>query len=469
METLNDKKKGFKVPHTFVLLALFVMVMAILTYVIPAGSYERFYDEATGRELVNPDSFTTVERTPVTFIQFLTSFTLGMQGVADVIFCVFVTGGMMEILNATGAIDRGVASLANSKFIAKAFVPVFCFVFGMGGATYGMSDELVVFVPIGIAIAHALGYDALVGLAATVLGAAVGFNAGFLNPFSTGIAQAISGLPMYSGIWLRLVIFAVYYVITVWFIVRYAKKVKKDPSKSIVKDCKCETERQDLDVSALDKMTGRDKGVLLVFVGGILLMVYGLFVWGWYIDEMTGVFLAMGVIGGLIGKLNLDTIAEKFVDGCAGLTFGALSTGFAKAIVIVMEDGQILDTIIHGLSSVVLVLPEAIAVLGMYVVQILISIVIPSSTGQAATVMPIVTPIADIVGITRQTAVLCFQFADGFSNSIIPTSSVTLSYLAVAKIPFEKWVKFLWPLFTIWVVLGAVFLVFANAINYGPF
>lgn len=469
METLNEKKKGFKLPHTFVILAGFVVVMALLTYVIPAGTYEMVYNEEVGRELVDPDSFSYVEKSPVGLLQLLTSFTFGMQGVGDVIFFVFIIGGVMEIINATGAIDRGVASLANNKFVANAFVPVFCFIFGIGGATFGMSDELVVFAPIGIALAHALGYDALTGLAATVLGAAVGFNAGFLNPFSTSIAQSIAGLPIYSGIEYRLVIFVLMFVVTVWYIMRYAQKVKADPSKSIVAECACETEREDIDITKLAKMNMNDKLVLLLLLAGIVLMIYGVFIWGWYIDEMAGIFLGIGLVCGLVGKLNLNIIAEKFVDGAASLTFGALSTGFAKAIVIVMEDGQILDTIIHALSNVVIALPSAIAVLGMYVVQILISIIIPGSTGQAATIMPIVTPLADIVGITRQTAVLCFQFGDGFSNSIIPTSSVLLSYLAVSKIPYEKWVKFIWPLIAIWGVMGAVFLIIANMINYGPF
>ena len=229
------------------------------------------------------------------------------------------------------------------------------------------------------------------------------------------------------------------------------------------------SEREDVDIASLERMNGRDKLVMLVFVGGIALMVYGVFVWGWYIDEMAGIFVAVGIIAGLIGKLNLDKIAATFVDGAASLTFGALVTGFARAITIIMEDGQIMDTVIHALSQIVTALPAAVAVLGMYVVQIIVNFFIPSSTGQAATIMPIMTALADVSGITRQTAVLCFQFGDGFSNSIIPTSSVLMSYLAVSKIPYEKWVKFVWPLMLMWIVIGAVLLVIANAINYGPF
>ena len=184
---------------------------------------------------------------------------------------------------------------------------------------------------------------------------------------------------------------------------------------------------------------------------------------------MAGIFVAIGILAGLIGKLNLDKIAVTFVDGAASLTFGALVTGFARAITLIMEEGQIMDTVIYALSQIVTALPSAIAVLGMYLVQIIVNFFIPSSTGQAATIMPIMTALADVSDITRQTAVLCFQFGDGFSNSIIPTSSVLMSYLAVSKIPYEKWVKFIWPLMLIWILVGAVFLIIANAIEYGPF
>ncbi len=468
METLNEKK-GSKVPHSYVIIAAFVLVMAILTYIIPAGNYEMIYNEEIDREIVDPNSFTYTERTPVSPLMLLTSVTLGMQGVADVIFFVFIIGGSMEIINATGAINRGVGSLANSRLINRLFIPIFALIFAIGGATFGASDELVVFAPIGIAVAHALGYDAITGLAAVTLGAAVGFNAGVLNPFSTGIAQDIAELPVYSGIGYRMIIFAVLFVITVAYILRYAKKVKANPELSIVKDCACELEREDIDIAKMERMNGRDKLVILVFVLGIALMVYGVFVWGWYIDEMAGIFVAIGILAGLIGKLNLDKIAVTFVDGAASLTFGALVTGFARAITLIMEEGQIMDTVIYALSQIVTALPSAIAVLGMYLVQIIVNFFIPSSTGQAATIMPIMTALADVSDITRQTAVLCFQFGDGFSNSIIPTSSVLMSYLAVSKIPYEKWVKFIWPLMLIWILVGAVFLIIANAIEYGPF
>lgn len=467
METLNDKKS--RVPHTYVIICGFVILMAILTYVIPAGSYSTVFNEEIGKDVIDPNSFEYVEKSPVSLLSLLTSVTLGMQGVGDVIFFVFIIGGSMEIINATGAIEHGVGTLARNKFMGKFFIPVFAFVFGLMGATFGASDELVVFAPIGVAVAHAFGYDALTGLSAVTLGAACGFNAGFLNPFSTGVAQSIAELPMYSGIELRIVVFVIMFAVTVWYIMRYAKKVKADPKASIVYGCRCETEKEDVDISQIAKMGKRDVAIMLLFVAGIIFMVYGVFNWEWYIDEMSGIFIAVGVIAGIIGGLNLNKIANTFVEGAASLTFGALVTGFAKAIVIVMEEGQIMDTIIHALSQAVIALPTGISVVGMFIVQIIVNFFIPSSTGQAATIMPIMIPLSDIVQVTRQTAVLCFQFGDGFSNSIIPTSTLLMSYLAVTKVPYNKWFKFIWPLMLIWICIGAVILIAANLINYGPF
>ena len=467
METLNDKKS--RVPHTYVIICGFVILMAILTYVIPAGSYSTVFNEEIGKDVIDPNSFEYVEKSPVSLLSLLTSVTLGMLGVGDVFFFVFIFGGSMVFMYASGVFVHGVGTLARNKFMGKFFIPVFAFVFGLMGATFGASDELVVFAPIGVAVAHAFGYDALTGLSAVTLGAACGFNAGFLNPFSTGVAQSIAELPMYSGIELRIVVFVIMFAVTVWYIMRYAKKVKADPKASIVYGCRCETEKEDVDISQIAKMGKRDVAIMLLFVAGIIFMVYGVFNWEWYIDEMSGIFIAVGVIAGIIGGLNLNKIANTFVEGAASLTFGALVTGFAKAIVIVMEEGQIMDTIIHALSQAVIALPTGISVVGMFIVQIIVNFFIPSSTGQAATIMPIMIPLSDIVQVTRQTAVLCFQFGDGFSNSIIPTSTVLMSYLAVTKVPYNKWFKFIWPLMLIWICIGAVILIAANLINYGPF
>lgn len=470
MEKIEKKSKIFKIPHTYVIIFSFVIFMAIMTYIIPAGEYARLEDPVTGRTIVDATSYSRVEQNGISLLSLFKSVTLGMQGAADIIFFVFIIGGAMQIITATGAIEKGIGSLARKvKGKEKFVIPVFAIIFALGGATFGVSDEIVIFAPLGVAMAQALGYDAITGLAMIALGAAAGFNAGFMNPFTIGIAQSIGELPIFSGIVYRIIIFAILVPITILYIMKYAKKVKENPQLSYVKDCECEKNKIKTDIDNIPKMSGRDIAVLLTVLFGIGIMVYGVFIYEWYIDEMAGIFFAIGIVAGFVGKFGPSKIAEEFVEGAKSIAFGALISGVARGILVVMQDGMIVDTVIHGLSTIIIGLPKSISVLGMYLFQIIINFFIPSSTGQAATVMPIMIPLADVVDVTRQTAVLAFQFGDGFSNSIIPTSGVLMAYLAAARIPYEKWVKFIWPIMLIWIGTGAVFLVIANVINYGPF
>jgi len=250
---------------------------------------------------------------------------------------------------------------------------------------------------------------------------------------------------------------------------RYGEKVKKNPSLSVVSELEEEEKHKVIDLTNIPKLEGRHYLVLLTIVIGFAFIIYGVFELGWYITEIGSTFLAMGIIAGLLGKLGPSKIGKEFVDGAKSIVFGALVVGVARGILVVMQDGKIIDSIINGLASTIQVLPNAISVVGMYIVQVVINFFIPSGSGQAAATMPIMTPLADIIGVTRQTAVMAYQFGDGFTNSIIPTSAALMGVLSVAKISYEKWVKFLWPLMLIWLGTGAIFLIIANIINYGPF
>jgi len=301
------------------------------------------------------------------------------------------------------------------------------------------------------------------------LGAACGFTSGFMNPFTVGVAQGISELPLFSGIAFRFVILGVMLIITTWYVMRYANKVKEDPSKSIVRELEIEERDKVINLSNIPKLEKRHYLVLLTVIVGFAFIIYGVFELGWYITEIGATFLAMGIIGGFLGKLGPSKIAEEFVIGAKSIVFGALVVGIARGILVVMEDGVIIHSIINGLATAIETLPKAISVIGMYIVQIIINFFIPSGSGQAAATMPIMAPLADIIGVNRQVAVTAYQFGDGFTNSIIPTSAALMGVLSIAKISYEKWVKFLWPLMLIWLGTGAVFLIIANAINYGPF
>lgn len=302
------------------------------------------------------------------------------------------------------------------------------------------------------------------------LGAACGFNAGFMNPFTVGVAQGISQLPLFSGIGLRIAAWVVFLIITAWFLMKYAKKVKDNPEASVVADLEKQAAAEHrIDLSNIPVMEGKHKLVLLVIVVGFGFIIYGVFKHGWYITEIASAFLAMGIFGGLLGRMSPSDIAKEFVTGARAIAFGALVVGIARAILVTMENGLIIDTVIYGLAEAIKVFPKAISVLGMYVVQIIINFFIPSGSGQAATTMPIMAPLSDLLGITRQTAVMAYQFGDGFTNSIIPTSSVLMAYLSVANISYDRWAKWITPLMLMWIGAGGVFLIIAHMIGYGPF
>jgi uncharacterized ion transporter superfamily protein YfcC len=250
---------------------------------------------------------------------------------------------------------------------------------------------------------------------------------------------------------------------------RYANKVKADPTKSIVYALEQEEKHTIIDLSDIPKLESQHYLVLLDVAVGFGFIIWGVFNAGWYITEIASTFLAMGIIGGFLGKLGPTKIAQEFVTGARGIVFGALVVGIARGILVVMQDGFIIDSIINGLASSIQTLPSSISVVGMYAVQVIINFFIPSGSGQAAATMPIMAPLADLIGVNRQVAVTAYQLGDGFTNSIIPTSAALMGVLSVAKISYEKWVKFLWPLMTIWILVGSVILIVANMIDYGPF
>lgn len=464
----EKSKKIFKVPHTYVILFTIILIMAALTYVIPAGVFEKIIDPNTGRSVVDPASFHSVDSAPTTFFGLFMSVTKGMNQAADIIFFILIVGGAFEIINKTGAIEVAISRAALAlKGNDRLMIPLFIVIFSLFGGTIGMSEEVVIFVPIGIALARALGYDAILGTAMVTLGAACGFTAGFMNPFTVGVAQGLAELKLFSGIELRLVLCVVLIIVTVAYLFRYASILKQDPSKSIVAELEKEEKNTVIDLSNIPVLTVNHVLVLLTMAIGFGIIIYGVFNLDWYIEEIATCFLATGVIAGLFGKMGPSKISAGFLEGARGIIFGALVVGIARGILVVMTEGSIIDPIIFGLANFIERLPKSISVTGMYIVQVIINFFIPSGSGQAATTMPIMVPLSDLLGINRQVAVLAYQLGDGFTNSIIPTSASLMAVLSIGKIPYEKWVKFLWPLMLIWIGIGGVVLLIANAMGYG--
>ncbi|SCY95279.1 YfcC family protein [Alkaliphilus peptidifermentans] len=461
--------KKFKIPHTYVLLFCVIIIMTALTYIIPAGQFDRAEDPATGRIFVVPESFHYVEQSPVSIFGLFQSIPKGMNEAGYIIFFVLMIGGAFGIIQATGTIDAGIGSTVKQMSgREKLIIPVVMLVFSLAGATLGTAEEALPFYPIVIALAIALGFDSITGTALVLLGAGAGFAGAFANPFTVGIAQGIAGLPLFSGFVFRMLAYVLILGSAIIYVYRYAAKIQANPELSLTYE-EDKKRQKNIDISQLTEMTKRHKMVMLVLVLGLVILGLGVAKLGFYITELTALFIIMGIAAGIVGGLKADRIAEEFIKGAQELVYGALIIGLATSIMVVMNEGAILDTVIYSMARIVQGLPGVLSGIGMFFVQSIINVIVPSGSGQAAVSMPIMAPMADVVGITRQTAVLAFQFGDGFSNVISPTSGYFMAALAIGGIKWEKWVKFMLPLFLIWTVIGMSLVALSVMINYGPF
>jgi uncharacterized ion transporter superfamily protein YfcC len=458
-----------KFPHVYVLLFVVLLGSALLTHLIPANQYElqKTSDGSPGK-LVDPASYHPVAASPVGLWDVFLSIPTGFKEVANIVFFIFFVVGAFTIVNATGAVTAGTHAVV-AGLVGRESLVIFVVVllFSLGGATFGMAEEALVFIPLLIPLSIALGYDSLTGTGLALVGPCCGFTAAFLNPFTLGVAQGIVGLPLFSGLWFRLAAYAITMATVSLFIYRYAGRIKANPRLSSMYDDDLGREIVPLDREVL--FTWRHRLVLLLVLATFVLLIVGVNRFGWYIEEIGALFLAMGVVSGLVGGMGPSQIARTFVDGATSVTNGAMVLGVARAILVVLVQGNILHTIVHGLASAVAGLPASLSVVGMYVVQIVISVIIPSGSAMASVTMPVMGPLATLLGVTQQTAVLIFQFADGFTNVIVPTSGYFLAGLAMANVPYEKFARWYLPLFVILLAEGAVFCVVAHAIRLGPF
>lgn len=465
MQPEEKQKKKWKTPHTFVILVAIIIIAAIATYLIPAGEFTRFKDAATGKTLVEAGSYHRIASNPLNPLLIPSAIYTGIVKSASTITFMLIIGGAFEVITSTGALTALCKKL--SKTFSKhkyAVIPVFLTLFSIFGFTMGMSSEVMIFVPIGITLALFLGLDKVTGTAMIALGAAVGFTAGILNPFNVGVAQDIAELPLFSGMAYRIVILVILLVATSAYIIIYAKKVAANSEKSVIYGIQEDTEYTFEDVS--DSISKSQIAVLVIMAAGFGILIYGLSKKGWYFEEMSGLFIFMGIACGLVSGYGPSRIAKEFGNGAKGIVVGCLIIGIARTVEVILSDAKILDTIVYGIVNIVNVMPGSIKAVGMFICQSLINCVIVSGTGQAAVTMPLMVPVSDLVGISRQTAVLAFQLGDGFSNSVLPMSSSLMGYLAVSKIPYSKWLKFMMPLFLIWTALGCLFMLGALMIGY---
>jgi uncharacterized ion transporter superfamily protein YfcC len=466
----GNKKFKLKVPNTYLLLFSILIFIAVLTWIIPGGEYQR--TDINGREVVVQNSFRYIESDPQGFIALFTAPIKGFVEAAMIIGFILLVGGAFNVLAKTDAINSLINKLARahkkSSTLRKMFVPVLLLMFSIGGATFGMNEEIIPFVLIIVPICLALGYDSIVGVAIPLVGAHVGFASAYLNPFNVGIAQGIADVPIFSGIGYRIICWIISTTLAILFVLYYIKKLRKKPeiSPTFVAD----TERRNTEnfenvYNNSSHFSTRHKIVLTSFALSLIMLVVGVIKYHWFIEEISAMFFIMGITVGIIGGLKSDEIIKGFLDGAKDLVGTAIIVALARATLVISRDGHIIDTVLYGLSPYIQSSSPIFASQKMFVVQSVINFFVHSGSGQAALTMPIMAPLADLAGVTRQTAILAFQFGE-YTNIIIPTSAVTMGALSMAKVPWEKWAYWVLPLQIILMLLGLLLLIPPNLIGW---
>ena len=452
-----------RLPHTWVLLALLALAAALATHLVPAGEYARV--ERDGRVQVDPGSYRPVEARPASLADLALAFPRGLEATARIVFFILLIGGAFAVVAATGAIDAGIGLvLAACRNREGIVVPALMLAFAVGGGTFGMAEETLPFLPPLVLLARRLGYDEVTGGAIALVGAGAGFAGAFLNPFTVGVAQGIAGLPLFSGLGFRAVVWAVMTSLAIVHVTRYSRRVRRAPAAGVA-GATAAGEPSDPPARA----TWRPRAVLALLGASLALLITGTLAWQWGILELGGVFLGVAVGAGLLGGLGANRTAEVFVGGVGAMAGGALVVGLARATLVLLDGARVTDTILHALAGAVAGLPAWATVTGSYAVQVAVSYLVPSGSGQAALTVPILAPLGDLVGVTRQTSVLAYQLGDGFSNIFTPTCGYFMAGLALIGVPWTRWVKFLWPLQLAWLGAGLVLLLAAHALRWGPF
>ena len=413
-----------KVPNTYVIIFVLLVLCAVVTWFVPGGEYVRADDGTL--------SYENVDAVPQTW-QVFTAIYHGFVKQAGIIIFILVVGGAFWLLNATGAVNAGIG-----RFIARVgkrdkwVLVALTLLFSLGGAVFGMSEETIPFVGMVVPLMLSMGYDAFMGMLIVYVASNVGFSSAFLNPFTVGIAQGMANLPLFSGMGYRLVCWFILTALLVAFVLIYAARTRK---------------KADVALEATpvpEPLTGRQKAILAVLGVTVILLVVGVTQWEWYLPEITGLFLVMGLVCGVIAGFSGNRIAEELMAGAKDILSAALVVGFASGIIVILQDGRVVDSILHSMQEGLEGTGPMASLSAMYGIQAVINFLIPSASAKAAITIPIMAPFADMVGVSRQAMVLAFQFGDGFTNMLTPTSGVLMAALAMARIPYAQWVKWAW-------------------------
>ena len=454
------EKKTFRMPTAYTILFLLIILVAVATWFIPSGAY----DYADGVPVAG--SYHLTEPSPQGVGAVLKAAFSGFFDAVDVCVFILMVGGFLGVVMKTGAVDAGVAAvIAKLGGREKWLIPILMIFFGLGGTTFGMWEETMAFYPLLLPVFLAAGYDAVVGISVILLGAGAGVIASTVNPFATGIAAGFAGVSLGEGILLRLVQWVVFLSAAIWYVMAYAAKVKKNPSKSVVG---VGAGKLHVSMEETVPFTPRRKAIMVVFALVFVVMIYSVIPFdelgaplpalGWWFPELSALFLVGGVIVGLIDRMSEAEIAETFVAGCADLLGVAFIIGISRGITVLMNDGGITDTVLHwGEQALAGAGPVAFTLL-VYLIYLPLSILIPSSSGLATLSIPIIAPLGKFAGVGGDLVVTAFQSASGLVNIITPTAAVVMGALALGHVPYDKWLKFVWKLIAYFLILTALFL-----------
>jgi uncharacterized ion transporter superfamily protein YfcC len=442
-------------PSPFVLLVGCILLAAALTWILPAGRYERRPDPVTGRDVVVPGTFARAEAEPVGAFEAIVAIPKGIAATADVIALVFLVGGAFAVIEQTGALRRGVDALAAAVHGRESLViPITAVAFAAGGATQNMGEEIIALVPVLLLLSRGLGFDPLTAAAMSIGAAAVGASFSPVNPFQVLIAQKVAQLPPGSGWPFRMAVLVLALGLWIWGTWRYASRHRQVP------------EAHDLPALAPER-TRRLDAVLLLTLAALVMVPIGLQRLGWGFDELSAMFLIVGVAAGLLAGMGAGGTAHAFAEGFRAMASAALLIGFAKAISVVLEQGVVLDTIVQGLVAPLDGLPPTASAIGMMGAHVAIHVPVPSVSSQAVLTMPILVPLSDLLGISRQVTVLAYQYGAGLCELVTPTNGSLMAVLAAAGVPFDRWIRFAAPLFLLLFVLGAAAVAVAIVLRLG--
>lgn len=456
-------------PTAYTILFALIIVVAALTWIIPAGKFDRVQNDAVGREVAVAGTYKVVEPNPQGFIDILLAPTAGFYdpdsyaaNAIDVSLFVLFLGGFLGVVNATGAIDTGIkAAMRKLKGREVWMIPILMSLFALGGTTYGMAEETLAFYPLLIPAMLVAGFDTMTAVAVILIGAGIGTLGSTINPFATVIASNAAGVVFTEGMVLRVVLLLGGLAICIAYVTRYALRVKADPARSVVAAQASRDQKAFLsggNGAENDRLSGTQSVILVLFAATFVALIWGVSSQGWWMAQMGALFLGMAILIGLVGRLGEKRLTSTFVDGARDLLGVALIIGLARGIVVIMQNGLIADTILNAASQAVSGLPELAFINLMFWIEVAMSFLVPSSSGLAVLSMPIMAPLADFAGVTRDLVVTAYQSASGLVNLITPTSAVVIGALAIGRISYDRWIVFIWPLLLILTIFISVVL-----------